>query len=73
VKPVVRYEYMLARKKGTKMSENNLEIDLEGLEFEDIEVFFEEGGLGMPVFAASTAGSGANCSAPNSCSSGKGG
>ena len=54
------------------MSEKNLEIDLEGLEFEDIEVFFEEGALGMPVFAASTA-SCANCSAANSCSSGKGG
>ena len=59
------------------MSENNLEnrleIDLDGLEIEDFEVFFQEGSLGMPVFAASTAGSGANCSAPNSCSSGKGG
>ena len=30
-----------------------LEIDLEGLNIEDIEIFFQEGSRGMPPFAAS--------------------
>ncbi|HZM88633.1 MAG TPA: hypothetical protein VFF31_19065 [Blastocatellia bacterium] len=32
-----------------------LEIDLDGLEVEEIEIFYQEGSLGMPEFAASTA------------------
>ena len=42
-----------------------LEIDLNGLQIEDVEVFFQEAGKGMPAFAAS---SGTNCSAPCACS-----
>lgn len=45
-----------------------LQIDLTGLEIEDIEVFLQEGSKGMPDFAAST---GRNCveAGSSSCSS----
>jgi len=46
---------------------SSLQIDLSGLQVEDIEVFFQEGSKGMPAFAASS--SGTNCSAANGCSS----
>jgi hypothetical protein len=42
-----------------------LKINLSGLELEDIEVFLQEGSRGMPDFAAS---SGTNCCVANACS-----
>ena len=48
---------------------STLQIDLEGLEVEDIEIFFQEGSIGMPVFAASTA---QTCSPAAPCSCCKG-
>ena len=41
---------------------SKLEIDLGGLEIEDIEVFAQEGSRAMPEFAASTGCSGWICS-----------
>ena len=40
---------------------SRLEIDLAGLEIEEIEVFAQEGGRAMPEFAASTGCSGWIC------------
>jgi len=47
---------------------NPLEIDLSGIEIEDIEVFFQEGSMGIPIFAASSATCG-SCCAKDACSS----
>jgi hypothetical protein len=42
-----------------------LEIDLDGLDLEEVEVFSQEGSKGMPAFAASTV---YLCNQPNMCS-----
>ena len=44
---------------------NPLAIDLADLQIEDVEVFFQEAGKGIPAFAAST---GTNCGVPCACS-----
>jgi len=43
------------------MKNQNLWIDLADIELEDIQVLSQEGGRGIPEFAASTASSGSCC------------
>ena len=45
-----------------------LEIDLAGIEIEDVEVFTQDGSRAMPDFAASTGCSGWLCGLGNVCS-----
>lgn len=47
------------------MKKDNLELDLTGLEIEEVEVFMQEGSRGTAEFAASTGNSGN--SGTNSC------
>jgi len=47
------------------MMTSSLELDLTGLETENIEVLFQEASKGMPAFAASTGGS---CTVACACS-----
>lgn len=46
-------------------STQNNTLRLNGLDLNEIEVFFEQGSKGMPAFAASC---GTNCNVANSCS-----
>jgi hypothetical protein len=39
---------------ATHLTAGALDLDLSGLELQDVEVFVQEGGRGMPEFAAST-------------------
>ena len=48
------------------MKKDNLELDLTGLDIEEVEVFMQEGSRGTAEFAASTGSSGN--SGTNSCS-----
>lgn len=48
---------------------DDLRIDLSDLDFTEIEVLIQEGGRGMPEYAAS---SGTNCQVACSCSCGTG-
>jgi hypothetical protein len=47
------------------MKKDNLELDLTGLDIEEVEVFMQEGSRGTAEFAASTGSSGN--SGTNSC------
>jgi hypothetical protein len=47
------------------MKKDNLELDLTGLEIEEVEVFMQEGSRGTPEFAASSGNTGN--SGTNSC------
>lgn len=47
------------------MNKDNLELDLTGLEIEEVEIFMQEGSRGTAEFAASTGSSGN--SGTNSC------
>jgi hypothetical protein len=49
-----------------KNETNDLQIQLEGLELQDIEVFLQEGSRGIPDFAASSGTCSNSCN--NSCS-----